>query len=50
MSSAEIREGQNVCVVVVDRGNLSLGAGVKDPALYVQVEQVTGKEIIRYVF
>ncbi|MGI6147519.1 MAG: DUF917 family protein [Firmicutes bacterium] len=50
VSSAEIREGQNVCVVVVDRGNLSLGAGVKDPALYVQVEQVTGKEIIRYVF
>ena len=50
VSSAEIREGRNVYVVTVDRRTLSLGAGVKDPALYRQVEQVTGREIARYVF
>ncbi len=50
VSSAEIREGQDVYVVTIDRHNLCLGAGVRDRSLYSQVEQVTGREIIRYVF
>lgn len=50
VSSAEIREGQEVYVVRVDRKDLSLGDGVRDQSLYSQVEQITGREIVKYVF
>ncbi|HHY75890.1 MAG TPA: DUF917 family protein [Firmicutes bacterium] len=50
VSSAEVKEGQGIAVVVVPRSELILGAGVKDPELYAPVEQAVGKDIVRYVF
>lgn len=45
VSSAEVREGQEIAVVAVPQENLVLGAGCKDKALYPMIEQVTGKKI-----
>ncbi|HHY45626.1 MAG TPA: DUF917 family protein [Firmicutes bacterium] len=50
VSSAQVKEGQGIAVVVVPQSGLILGAGVKDPELYKAVEQAVGKEVIRYVF
>lgn len=46
VSSAEIREGQEIAVVAVPEANLLLGAGCKDKSLYTTIEQVTGKKIL----
>ena len=50
ITTAEIREAQQVIVIMVPRENLNLGAGMKDPKLFREVEEATGKEIVRYVF
>jgi len=50
VSSAEIREGQEFAVVVVPRHRLILGAGVKDPKLYRDVERAVGKDLVSYAF
>ncbi|NPV69541.1 MAG: DUF917 family protein [Firmicutes bacterium] len=50
VSTAELQPGQQVAVVVVRKSALRLGAGVKDKGLYSTVEQVTGKEVIKYAF
>ncbi len=50
VSSAAVREGQGIAVVVVPQSELILGAGVKDSALYVDVEKTVGKDVIRYAF
>jgi len=50
ITTAEIREGQEVVVIMVPRENLNLGAGMKDHKLFREVEEATGKEIVRYVF
>jgi len=50
LTTAAIRRGDDVAVVHVPRSRLILGAGMKDPALFVPIEQATGKEIIKYVF
>lgn len=48
--TAEIREGQRVALVKVPKSKLILGAGMRDQKLFKQVEEVTKKEIITYVF
>lgn len=46
VSSAELREGQEIAVVAVPEANLLLGAGCKDKALYRTIEQAAGKKIL----
>jgi DUF917 family protein len=50
LSSAEIREGQQVLVVRVPHQHLILGGGMRQPELFYPAEKATGKELIRYVF
>lgn len=49
LSSALVREGQEIAVVTVPRQKLILGAGVKDPDLLRPVEETVGKEVLKYV-
>jgi DUF917 family protein len=49
LSTAEISLGQDVAVLVVPRARLILGAGMRDPALFVPIEQATGKAIAEHV-
>ncbi|MBA2448219.1 MAG: DUF917 family protein [Chloroflexi bacterium] len=46
LGSAEVRVGQEVAVVQVDRRHLILGAGMRDPALLHSIEEATGREIV----
>jgi len=48
--SAEIEHGQPVAVIWSHRSNLILGAGMKDPALFVDAERAVNRSIIQYVF
>jgi DUF917 family protein len=48
--TAEISKGQRVALVRVPKSKLILGAGMRDQKLFKQVEEVTKKEIIKYVF
>ena len=50
VSSAELQEGQEITVFVVPKEDLILGAGMRDPELFRDVEKVVRKEIVRYVF
>ncbi len=50
MSSADVREGQEVLVLRVPRQHLRLGAGMRQPELFRAAEQATGKKLIHYVF
>ncbi len=50
VSSAEIREGQQVLVITVPRQHLKLGGGMRQPELFVPAEQAVGKDLIRYAF
>lgn len=49
VSSADIREQQNVAILNVPRTNLLLGAGMFCPELFVSTEEITGKKIIDYL-
>ncbi len=46
LTSAEIRRGTDVYVLVSDRANLRLGAGMFDAGLFKSVEEITGKGVI----
>jgi len=48
VSTAEVRVGQRLAVVVVRKNALKLGAGVKDKNLYHAIEQATGKPVIEF--
>lgn len=48
--TAEIVTGQHVVVVNVPRERLLLGAGMRDPRLFVPVEEIVNKPILSYVF
>ncbi len=39
-----------VAVLVVPRQRLILGAGMRDPELFMDVERAVGKEVVRHVF
>ncbi len=43
LPSSDLREGQNVAVILVPKANLILGSGVKDPELLKEAEKVVGK-------
>ncbi len=46
LSSAEIKKGQKVAILVVPKEKLLLGAGVKDLDVLKQVEKTIGKKIV----
>lgn len=49
-TSAEIRQGQEITVIAVDRENLRLGSGMRDRKLMEEIEPIIAKDIIRYIF
>jgi len=50
LPTAEVREGQSVAILHVPRQKLKLGAGMKDPEIFKQIEEVIKKQIIKYSF
>jgi DUF917 family protein len=50
VASAEIRSGMEIAILTVPGARLILGAGMRDPALFEDIERVLGKEVVRYVF
>lgn len=50
LTSAEVREGQNIAVLYVPKQNLRLGAGVRDSEIFKPIEEATNKQIIKYSF
>ena len=50
IASAEIAQGMDVTILAVPRARLILGAGMRDPDLFRDVERAVGKEVLRYVF
>lgn len=50
LTSAEIKEKDNIIVVKVDRRKLKLGRGMFDRSLFKEVEEVLNKELIKYIF
>jgi DUF917 family protein len=45
VSIADIGEGQEVAVLAVEKGRVPLGAGVKEPSVYPEVEEMLGKPL-----
>ncbi len=50
LTTAAVRQGQEVAVLAVPKEKLSLGAGMRDPALLLPAEKIVGKEMVRYAF
>ncbi len=50
LTSAEVKEGMEVTVIGVQKERLILGAGMRNPQLFRQVEEAIGKTMIPYVF
>jgi len=50
VTSAEIREGQQIAVMMVSQANLNLGGGMRDRGVFRDIERIVGKEIVKYVF
>lgn len=50
LTSAEIRQGQELLLIRAPKERLRLGAGMRRPELFRAAEEAVGKEIIRYVF
>ncbi len=48
VSIAQLREGTEVCVLVVGKERLPLGEGVKEPSVYPEVEAMLGKDLQTY--
>ena len=49
LTSAEVKKGQNVAILYIQKENLRLGSGMKDNALHKEIEKITGKEILKYL-
>ena len=50
VTSAEIKEGQEIVIIIADKSKLKLGSGMRDKKLFEDVEKILNKEIIKYVF
>jgi DUF917 family protein len=50
LPTAEMAAGMDVILLAVPRGRLILGAGMRDPELFRDVERAIGKEVVLYVF
>jgi DUF917 family protein len=49
LTTAEILSGMPLILLHVPKQRLKLGAGMRDPALFEPVQEITGREIIRYL-
>ncbi|MCK4392641.1 DUF917 family protein [Candidatus Bipolaricaulota bacterium] len=49
ITTAEIREGQEIAVMTVSQANLNLGGGMRDRGVFRDIERILGKEIVKYV-
>lgn len=49
LTTAEIRKGQPVVILLIPKERLILGAGMKDPTLFEEVERITRKAIVPYL-
>lgn len=47
VSIADIEEGDEVAVLAVDKSRVPLGAGVKEPSVYPEVEEMLGKPLAK---
>ena len=45
VSIADIRDGEEVAMLAVDKSHVPLGAGVKEPSVYPEVEEMLGKPL-----
>ena len=50
VNSAEIQAGKFIAILLSDRKNLILGAGMRDPGLLRVAEQAVGRSLVPYVF
>ncbi|MDR7486499.1 MAG: DUF917 family protein [Armatimonadota bacterium] len=50
VAAAEIEPGMRVAILVAPKARLILGAGMRDPQLFRDVERAIGKEVVRYAF
>lgn len=48
VSIADIEDGDEVSVLAVDKARVPLGAGVKEPSVYPEVEEMLGKPLAEY--
>jgi DUF917 family protein len=48
ISIANLREGDEVCVLYVPKANVPLGDGVREPSVYPEVEAMLGKPLAEY--
>jgi uncharacterized protein len=48
VSIADLREGMEVAVLAVDKSRVPLGAGVREPSVYPEVEDMLGKPLADY--
>jgi uncharacterized protein len=48
ISIADLREGDEVCVLHVPKANVPLGDGVREPSVYPEVEAMLGKPLAQY--
>ncbi|MCD6188573.1 MAG: DUF917 family protein [Thermococcus sp.] len=46
LTSAEVKQGNEVLLLVIPKEYIILGAGVKDPEILKQVEEIIGKKIV----
>ncbi|MDI6600663.1 MAG: DUF917 family protein [Thermoanaerobacteraceae bacterium] len=49
ISSAEIKEGNEIYIAVIPKDSILLGSGVKDKELLKPIEDVTGEEVLKYL-
>ena len=48
VSIADIRDGDEVAVLAVDKTQVPLGAGVREPSVYPEVEDLLGKPLVHH--
>jgi DUF917 family protein len=49
VTTAALREGMEIAVTAADRNRLLLSAGVRDGALYGQLERIVGRQLLPYI-
>jgi uncharacterized protein len=50
VTSAEIKQGQEIVVIKTAKENLKLGSGMRDRNLMAEVESIIHKEVLKYIF
>jgi len=50
VGTGRVRVGDRVAVLCAPKENLILGAGMRDPQLFQDVEEAIGREVVRYAF